>query len=152
MIDSFGEVRNNKRRKEEVAQEEQINTVLLSDLVEEYKTAVDPLVRLSCVVANTTPAERTDIIKSAVFFCRAGPIAPPPAFPIPLDGVAEVAFVGDPAGNNTELRFSGVQQVANWIADVQSRAYGAPGRSVRLVIELTSDNGGHWSAPVRIFC
>ncbi|CAB9509379.1 expressed unknown protein [Seminavis robusta] len=73
--------------------EENASTVLLSDVLEKYQTAVDPLVRLRCLVANTTPSERTDIVKSAVLFCRAGPNTAPPLFPIPLAGIPQGSCV-----------------------------------------------------------
>ena len=90
-----------------------------------YSHVVDPLVRFTFNTVNTTAAERQDVCKAAILFMRRGPNVAPGALPVGFAGVAGLAFVGDPANEPTEIRFSGAQQVANWIADAQARVYAA---------------------------
>ena len=81
---------------------------------------------------------------------RRGPNVAPRALPVGFGGVIRLAFVGDPGKEPTEIRLSGAQQVANWITDAQARGYAEGVGVVRFTIELTSDNGGHWSAPFQV--
>lgn len=120
----------------------------LASLIDEYKAAVDPLVRITMDVNTTTAAERSIILRSANNFCERGPNADAPVFPIALHGFDFV----DPGGNSGTLRFAGAMQVGNWIADVQARPFTHAPRTTRFRIELTSDNGRHWSASVAIDC
>ena len=120
----------------------------LASLIDEYKEAVDPLVRITMNVNTTTAAERSIILRSANNFCERGPNADAPVFPIALHGFDFV----DPGGNSGTLRFAGAMQVGNWIADIQARPFTMAPRSTRFQIELTSDNGRHWSASVAIDC
>ena len=126
------------------------NKAELQNLIEKYSHVVDPLVRFTFNTVNTTAAERQDVCKAAILFMRRGPNVVPGALPVGFAGVAGLAFVGDPANEPTEIRFSGAQQVANWIADAQARGYAAKVGVVRFTVELTSDNGGHWSAPFEV--
>lgn len=127
------------------------NKAELKKLIEENSHAVDTLVRFTFNTANTTAAERQDVCKAAVLFMRRGPDVAPGALPVGLAGVAGLAFVGDPGNEPTDIRFSGAQQVANWIADAQARGYAVGGVGVvRFTVEITSDNGDHWSAPFEV--
>lgn len=126
------------------------NKAELSKLVGKYKKFLDPLVRFTFNIANTTAAERVNIHRAAVLFVRRGPNAAPGALPVGFAGVTGLTGVGDPGNDPTEVRFSGAQQVANWIADAQARGYAAGVGVVRFTVELTSDNGRHWSAPFEV--
>lgn len=126
------------------------NKAELQKFIEKYSHVVDPLVRFTFNTVNTTAAERQDVCKAAILFMRRGPNVAPGALPVGFAGVAGLAFVGDPVNEPTEIRFSGAQQVANWIADAQARGYAAGVGVVRFTVELTSDNGGHWSAPFEV--
>mmetsp|Transcript_5628 Transcript_5628/g.11904 ORF Transcript_5628/g.11904 Transcript_5628/m.11904 type:complete len:166 (-) Transcript_5628:1398-1895(-) len=120
----------------------------LASLIDNYTTAVDPLVRITMDINTTTAAERSIILRSANNFCERGPNADAPVFPIALHGFDFV----DPGGNSGTLHFAGAVQVGNWIADIQARPFTHAPRSTRFHIELTSDNGRHWSAAVAIYC
>lgn len=120
----------------------------LASLIDKYKDAVDPLVRITMEVNTTTAAERSIILRSANNFCERGSNADAPVFPIALHGFDFV----DPGGNSGTLRFAGAMQVGNWIADVQARPFTHAPRSTRFQIELTSNNGRLWSAAVAIDC
>ena len=126
------------------------NKAELQKLIEKYSQVVDPLVRFTFNTVNTTAAERQDVYKAAHLFMRRGPNVAPGALPVGFGGVAGLAGVGDPGNEPSEIRLSGAQQVANWIADAQARGYAAGVGVVRFTIELTSDNGGHWSAPFEV--
>lgn len=126
------------------------NKAELTKLIQKYNKVVDPLVRFTFDVANTTAAERLDIARAAAIFVRRGPNVAPGALPVGFAGVNGLALVADPGNEACELRFSGAQQVANWIADAQARGYAAGVGVVRLTVELTSDNGRHWSAPFEV--
>ena len=120
----------------------------LASLIDKYRTSVDPVLRITMDINTTTAAERSIILRSANNFCERGPNADAPVFPITLHGFDFV----DPGGNSGTLRFAGAMQVGNWIADVQARPFTHAPRSTRFQIELTSDNGRHWSAAVAIDC
>ena len=124
------------------------NKAALALLIGKYKKAVDPLVRFTFDTTNTTAAERQTIYKAAAVFIQRGPTTNAGALPV---GLGDPGLPTWDAGNHpTQLRFSGAQQVANWIADAQARGYAAGVGVVRFAVELTSDNGRHWSAPFEI--
>ena len=127
------------------------NKAELQKLINQYSQVVDPLVRFTFNTSNTTAAERQDIYKAAHLFMRRGPNVASGTLPVGFAGVAGLAGVGDPGDEPTEIRFSGAQQVADWIADAQARTYAAGVGVVRFAVELTSDNGGHWSTPFEVF-
>lgn len=121
----------------------------LREVIKEYEGFVDPLVRVRFRGATTTAAERTDMYRSALVFQSKGPDTLPPPFPLGLP-LQTAGFVV-PADADFEPRFSGAQQVANWVADIQSRPFTTAGPQVRMTIQLTSDNGRNWSATVDIY-
>eukprot|EP00542_Grammatophora_oceanica_P008026 CAMPEP_0194059572 /NCGR_PEP_ID=MMETSP0009_2-20130614/69432_1 /TAXON_ID=210454 /ORGANISM="Grammatophora oceanica, Strain CCMP 410" /LENGTH=100 /DNA_ID=CAMNT_0038710173 /DNA_START=139 /DNA_END=437 /DNA_ORIENTATION=- len=90
--------------------------------------------------------------RSALVFQSKGPnTAPPPPFPVGLP--AQTAEFVVPADVDFELRFSGTQQVVNWLGgrySVTALYYTAGPSLVRMTIQLTSDNGRNWSAAVDI--
>ena len=121
----------------------------LREVIKKYEGFVDPLVRVRFSGGTTTAAERTDMYRSALVFQSKGPNTLPPPFPVSLP-MQTAGFVV-PAGADFEPRFSGAQQVANWVADVQSRPFTTAGPQIRMTIQLTSDNGLNWSATVDIY-
>ena len=124
------------------------NKAALAKLIGKYKKVVDPLVRFTFNTTNTTAAERQTIYKAAAVFIQRGPTTNAGALPV---GLGDPGLPTWDAGNHpTQLRFSGAQQVANWIADAQARVYGAGAGLVRFTVELTSDHGRHWAAPFEI--
>ena len=110
---------------------------------------MDPLVWFTFNTVNTTAAERQDVFKAASLFMRRDPNVAAGPLPVVLAGVAGLP-AWDAGNEPVEIRFSGAQQVANWIADAQACGYAAGVGMVRLTVELTSDNGGHWSAPFEV--
>ena len=110
------------------------NVEEMERIIQQYRKVVDPLVRVTFNTANTSAAERQNVCKAAVLFMRRDPNVAPGALPVVLAGVAGLAFVGDPGNEPTEIRFSGSQQVANWIADAQARGYAAGVRVVRFTV------------------
>ena len=131
-----------------LARDLQETKAALALLIGKYKKAVDPLVRFTFDTMNTTAAERQNIYKAAAVFIQRGPTTTVGALPV---GLGDPGLPTWDAGNHpTQLRFSGAQQVANWIADAQARGYAAGVGVVRFTVELTSDNGRHWSAPFEI--
>lgn len=121
----------------------------LGSVLGEFGQAVDPLVRLQFVVANTTAGERCSICQSGHVFMDFGPSVAAPPSPIGLP--AAVAHIGDPGAVPSTIRFSGAQQIANWIADVQKRPYASAGPQNRMMIQLTSDKCRNWSENVDIY-
>ena len=119
----------------------------LAKLIGKYKKFVDPLVRFNFNTMNTTAMERQNICKAAGVFIQRSPTAAAGVLPVEFGGVTGIPVFGDPGNDPVILRFSGAQQVANWIADAHARDYAAGVRVVRFTVELTSDNGRHWSAP-----
>ena len=122
----------------------------LAKLIGKYKKFVDALVRFTFNTMNTTATERQNICTAAGVFIQRSPTAAPGVLPVGFGGVTGLPVFGDPGNNPVILRFSGAQQVANWIADAQARGYAAGVRVVRFTVELTSDNGRHWSAPFEV--
>ena len=124
------------------------NKAELAKLIGKYKKVVDPLVRFTFNTTNTTVAERQTIYKAAAVFIQRSPTTNAGALPV---GLGDPGLPTWDAGNHpTQIRFSGAQQVANWIADAQARGYAAGVGVVRFTVELTSDNGRHWSAPFEV--
>jgi hypothetical protein len=121
----------------------------LAALLERHSAAVDPLARITMDVATTTAEERGLILRSANSFCGRDPDEPPPpSLPIALGGFE----LQDPGGAPGTLRFADSNQVGHWVADVRARPYARGPRSVRFRIELSSDRGESWSAPVAVDC
>ena len=121
----------------------------LREVIQEYEGFEDPLVRVRFSGATTTAAERTDMYRSALVFQSKGPNTLPPPCPVGLS-VQTAGFVVPPDAE-FEPRFSGAQQVAHWVADVQSRPFTTAGPQVRMTIQLTLDNDRNWSATVDIY-
>lgn len=126
------------------------NKAALTKIIKKYKNCVDPLVRFTFDVANTTAGERVDIAKAGHIFIRRSPNTAPGDLPVGFAGVNGLGLYADPGNETCELRFSGAQQVANWIADAQARGYATGAGVVRFTVQLTSDNGRHWSAPFEV--
>ena len=124
------------------------NKAALSLLIGKYKKFVDPLVRFTFNTTNTTAAERQTIFKVASLFMQRGPNTAAGALPVVLNDPDLPTW--DPGNRSPKIRFAGAQQVANWIADAQARGYATGVCVVRFTVELTSDNGRHWSAPFEV--